>query len=159
MDDASYVLVVRHGPKTSECENVTVVSAVIACDVTNCATALHGFNKHLQRFPWDRWSWTTLSSRSNDQTEWGTCCSRPVVKIFNGPRSSCYSGRGFDTDCPTVLTACASPDTTAFIAVLDDSWRISIICAVSSSSWRLSISTSWVDAIATRYPQYHNYQE
>ena len=62
------------------------------------------------------------------------------------------SGRGFDTDCPIVLTASASPDTAAFIAVLDDCWRISIICAVSSSSWRLSISTSWVDAIATRYP-------
>ena len=62
------------------------------------------------------------------------------------------SGRGFDTDCPIVLTASASPDTAAFIAVLDDCWRTSIICAVSSSSWRLSISTSWADAIATRYP-------
>ena len=30
------------------------------------------------------------------------------------------SGRGFDTDCPIVLTASASPDTAAFIAVLDD---------------------------------------
>ena len=30
------------------------------------------------------------------------------------------SGRGFDTDCPIVLTASASPDIAAFIAVLDD---------------------------------------
>ena len=45
MDDASYVLVIRLGPKTSECEkNVTVVSTVTGCDVTNCATTLHGFN-------------------------------------------------------------------------------------------------------------------
>ena len=30
-----------------ECEkNVTVVSTVTGCDVTNCATTLHGFNKH-----------------------------------------------------------------------------------------------------------------
>ena len=47
MDDASYFLVIRLGPKTSECEkNVTVVSTVTGCDVTNCATTLHGFNKH-----------------------------------------------------------------------------------------------------------------
>ena len=47
MDDASHLLVIRLGPKTSECEkNVTVVSAVTGCDVTNCATTLHGFNKH-----------------------------------------------------------------------------------------------------------------
>ena len=47
MDDASYFLVIRLGPKTSECEkNVTVVSSVTGCDVTNCATTLHGFNKH-----------------------------------------------------------------------------------------------------------------
>ena len=46
MDDASYFLVIRLGPKTSECEkNVTVVSTVTSCDVTNCATTLHGFNK------------------------------------------------------------------------------------------------------------------
>ena len=30
------------------------------------------------------------------------------------------SGRGFDSDCSIVLTASASPDTAAFIAVLDD---------------------------------------
>ena len=49
MDDVSYVLVIRLGPKTSECEkNVTVVSTVSGCDVTNCATTLHGFNKHHQ---------------------------------------------------------------------------------------------------------------
>ena len=47
MDDASYFLVIRLGPQTSECEkNVTVVSTVTSCDVTNCATTLHGFNKH-----------------------------------------------------------------------------------------------------------------
>ena len=47
MDDASYFLVIRLGPKTSECEkNVTVVSTVTCCDVTNCATTLHGFNEH-----------------------------------------------------------------------------------------------------------------
>ena len=47
MDDASYFLVVRLGPKTSEREkNVTVASSVTGCDVTNCATTLHGFNKH-----------------------------------------------------------------------------------------------------------------
>ena len=46
-DDASYFLVIRLGPKTSECEkNVTVVSTVTGCDVTNCATTLHAFNKH-----------------------------------------------------------------------------------------------------------------
>ena len=47
MDDASSFLVIRLGPKTSECEkNVTVVSTVTGCDVTKCATTLHGFNKH-----------------------------------------------------------------------------------------------------------------
>ena len=46
MDDASYFLVIRLGPKTSQCEkNVTVVSTVTGCDVTNCATTVHGFNK------------------------------------------------------------------------------------------------------------------
>ena len=48
MNDASYFLVIRLGPKTSECEkNVTVVSTVRGCDVTNCTTTLHGFNKHV----------------------------------------------------------------------------------------------------------------
>ena len=47
VDDASYFLVIRLDPSTSECEkNVTVVSTVIGFDVTNCATTLHGFNKH-----------------------------------------------------------------------------------------------------------------
>ena len=47
MDDASYFLLIRLGPKTSECERtLTVVSAVTGCDVTNCATTLHGFKKH-----------------------------------------------------------------------------------------------------------------
>ena len=37
MEDASYFLVIRLGPKTSECEkNVTVTG----CDVTNCATTI-----------------------------------------------------------------------------------------------------------------------
>ena len=47
MDDASCFFVIRLGPKTSECEkNVAVVSTVTGCNVTNCATTLHGFNKH-----------------------------------------------------------------------------------------------------------------
>ena len=47
MHNASYFLVIRLGPKTSECEkNVTVVSTATVCVVTNCATTLHGFNKH-----------------------------------------------------------------------------------------------------------------
>ena len=47
MDDASYFLVIQLGPKTSVCEkNVTVVSTVTGCGVTNWATSLHGFNKH-----------------------------------------------------------------------------------------------------------------
>ena len=47
MDDASYFLLIRLGPRTSECEKiVTVVSTVTGCDVTNCATTLHGFNKY-----------------------------------------------------------------------------------------------------------------
>ena len=38
---------IRLGPKTSECEkNVIFVSTATSCDVTNCATTLHGFNKH-----------------------------------------------------------------------------------------------------------------
>ena len=47
VDDASCILVIRLGPKTSECEkNVIVVSTATGCDVTYCATTLHGFNKH-----------------------------------------------------------------------------------------------------------------
>ena len=47
MDDESFFLVIRLGPKTSECEkNVTAVSTVTGCEVTNCAATLHGFNKH-----------------------------------------------------------------------------------------------------------------
>ena len=46
-DDASCFLVIRLGPKTSECgNNVIVKSTVRGCEVTNCATTLHGFNKH-----------------------------------------------------------------------------------------------------------------
>ena len=46
-DDASYFLVIRLGPKTSECEmNVIVKSTVTGCQVSNCATTLHVFNKH-----------------------------------------------------------------------------------------------------------------
>ena len=53
MVDASYFLVIRLGPKTSECDkNVTVVSTVRGCDVTNCATTIHGFNKHFLRVVW-----------------------------------------------------------------------------------------------------------
>ena len=47
MDDAGCCHVIRLGPKTSECEmNVLVKSAVTGCEVSNCATTLHGFNKH-----------------------------------------------------------------------------------------------------------------
>ena len=47
MDDASYCLVIRLGHKTSECEkNVSVMSTVTDCEVSNCATSLHSFNKH-----------------------------------------------------------------------------------------------------------------
>ena len=47
MDDANYFLLIRLGPKTSQCEkSVAVASTVTGCDVTNCATTLHGFNKH-----------------------------------------------------------------------------------------------------------------
>ena len=47
MDDANCFLVIRLGPKTSECEKkVTVVSTVTGCEVTNCATTSHGSNKH-----------------------------------------------------------------------------------------------------------------
>ena len=46
-DDASYFLVIRLGPKTSECEmNVIVKYTVTGCEVSNCAATLHGFNKH-----------------------------------------------------------------------------------------------------------------
>ena len=52
-------------------------------------------------------------------------CEIPVVKVLPGAYGSGFptlmsSGHGFDTDCPIVLTASASPDTAAFIAVLDD---------------------------------------
>ena len=44
-------VVIRLGPKTSECEkNVSVKSTVTSCDVTYCATTLHGFNKQVCRF-------------------------------------------------------------------------------------------------------------
>ena len=71
--------------------------------------------------------------------------------MWNPSRQSLCQVR-FDTDWHIVLTASVSPVTAALIAVLDDCWRISIICAVSSSSWRLSISTSWADAIVAQYP-------
>ena len=63
MDDVNYFLVIRLGPKTSECEkSVTVVSSVTSCEVTNCATTsscdvtnfattLHGF-KQAKKKPW-----------------------------------------------------------------------------------------------------------
>ena len=41
------VFVIRLGPKTSvDHKNVSVMSTVPGCDVTNCATTLQGFNKH-----------------------------------------------------------------------------------------------------------------
>ena len=47
MDDASCFLVIRLGPKTSQCEkNVSVNSFVTGWEVTNCAAILHGFNVH-----------------------------------------------------------------------------------------------------------------
>ena len=48
VDDASYFLVIRLGPKTSECEkNVIVMSTVTSCEVSNCAATFHRFNKQL----------------------------------------------------------------------------------------------------------------
>ena len=50
----------------------------------------------------------------------------PVVKVFARcvrlwlSDSHVLWGAVFDTDCPIVLMASASPDTAAFIAVLDD---------------------------------------
>ena len=45
MDDSGCFHVFRLGPKTSECE-IIVKSTVGGCQVSNCATSLHGFNKH-----------------------------------------------------------------------------------------------------------------
>ena len=51
VDDSCCFLDIRLGPKTSECEkNVTVVSTVTGCDVTNCATTLQGSTKHFLSF-------------------------------------------------------------------------------------------------------------
>ena len=48
MDDESHFLVIRLGPKTSECEkNVNVVTTVTSCDVTNCATTFSGSTRNL----------------------------------------------------------------------------------------------------------------
>ena len=51
MGGASYFLVIRLGPKTSECvKNVTVVSPpATGCDVINCATTLRGVNKQIMK--------------------------------------------------------------------------------------------------------------
>ena len=47
VDDASCFLDIRLGPQTSHGEkNVTVVSTVTRCEVTDCATTLQGFIKH-----------------------------------------------------------------------------------------------------------------
>ena len=49
VDDASCFLVIRLGPKTSVYErHDSVKSTVTGCDVTNCATTLHGFNKQFR---------------------------------------------------------------------------------------------------------------
>ena len=46
MDDASCFLDIRLGPKRSVYEkHVSVKSTVTGCDVTNCATTMHGFIK------------------------------------------------------------------------------------------------------------------
>ena len=51
MDDVSYFLVIRLGPKTSECEKiVTIVSTVTGYDVTNCATTLQFKFQNLENF-------------------------------------------------------------------------------------------------------------
>ena len=48
MDDTSYFLVIRLGPKTSECEkSVIVMSTVPGCEVSNGATSLNGFKKQV----------------------------------------------------------------------------------------------------------------
>ena len=46
MGDVNCFLLIRLELKTSVNDmNVIVVSTVTGCDVTNCATTLHGFNK------------------------------------------------------------------------------------------------------------------
>ena len=51
MDDASYFLMIRLGPKTTECEMYVIVKSTVAgCEVSNCAATLHGFNKQIRIF-------------------------------------------------------------------------------------------------------------
>ena len=75
MDDASYFLVIRLEPKTSECEKtVTVVCTGTGCDVTNCATTLHGFNKHKMRVCFTKsWSVALRNEASRAKRGRGVC--------------------------------------------------------------------------------------
>ena len=92
MDDASYFLVIRLGPKTSECEkNVTVVCTATGCDVTNCATTLRGFNKlevntnnvFARYLPSSRlWSWFTRRTRGWVFVSWNTFVHKILRKFF-----------------------------------------------------------------------------
>ena len=58
---------IRLWPKTSECEKkVIVVSTATGCDVTNCATTSHGFNKqdqNLQCFSRNRRNASAIGSK------------------------------------------------------------------------------------------------
>ena len=69
----------------------------------------------------------SLQGRRQDieRTRVSVECEIPVVEVFARCvrlwlSDSDVLWRDFDTDCPIVLTASASPDTAAFIAVLDD---------------------------------------
>ena len=90
-------------------------------------------------YPRIRWTWSP--SRQS------LCQVRTALTS----RLSCPLGAVSTLTVP-LFSRLPCPVTAAFIAVLDDCWPISIICAVSSSSWRLSISTCWTDVITTQYP-------
>ena len=68
----------------------------------------------------------SLSSARQDRQDRSYPREVPVIKVFAKcvrvwlHDSLMSSGRRFNTDCPIVLTASASPATAAFIAVLDD---------------------------------------
>ena len=91
MDDANYFLLIRLGPKTSECEkSVAVASTVTGCDVTNCATTLHGFNKH-------------ASSRREAVSD-----SRGVLRCAEKNHKIAHMYRSFDSPTFTIRSACNS---------------------------------------------------
>ena len=80
MDDASCFLVIRLRPKTSVHEkNVTVVSTVTGCDVTNCATTLHGFNKHVGTLPY------VINYKSESGCKFGEKCVFKHTELDSQP--------------------------------------------------------------------------